>query len=107
MNPAKKVYFHRVAAFTLIEMIGVMAIMAILGAAVIVPNGLRVMDRAAVSAEQQTLANLGKQSVKFLGDIGSPPAVATWATDIATYSDLQPARYHNQQASNGSTLLPR
>ena len=51
--------------FTLIEMIGVLAIMAIL-AAVITPNALRTLDRAAIRAEADTLHNLGDQVKNFL-----------------------------------------
>jgi len=75
------------AGFTLIEMIGVLAIMAILSA-VLVPNGLRSLDRASVVAEQQTLSNLGGQVKKYLHDYGSPPAAASWDTDIAAYANL-------------------
>ena len=49
------------AGFTLIEMIGVLAIMAVL-ASVLVPNVLHTLDRAALSAEATTLANLGEQT---------------------------------------------
>jgi prepilin-type N-terminal cleavage/methylation domain-containing protein len=82
--------FHAVrvkSGFTLIEMIGVMAIMAIL-AAVVVPNGLRAIDRASVSAEQKTLTNLGGEVRRYLHDYGSPPGTATWAADISAYSEI-------------------
>ena len=49
MKPARSPLF-RAAGFTMLELIGVMAVIAILSA-VIVPNGLRALDRAAISAE--------------------------------------------------------
>jgi len=75
--------------FTLIEMIGVMAIMAIL-ASVLVPNGLRTLDRAAVNAEAQTLHNLGEQVKLFLKVNGVAPAPATWAQDLGPFADISP-----------------
>ncbi len=76
--------------FSLIELIGVLAIMAIL-ASVLVPNALRAIDRAAVSAETQTLANLGQEVKLYLRDQGSLPVPANWSTAIAGYADLSPA----------------
>ena len=82
--------------FTLIELIGVMAIMAIM-ASVLVPNVLKSMDRAAVAAEVQTLRNLGAQTKLYLSanavpPISSiPPLVPNWTTQLATYADLNPA----------------
>lgn len=75
------------AAFTLIEMIGVLAIMAIL-ASVLVPNVLRSLDRAAVDAEAKTLAALGDQVKLYAKINGAPPQLATWQTDLGTLADL-------------------
>ncbi len=91
------------AAFTLIEMIGVLAIMAIL-ASVLVPNVLRSMDRAAVRAEIATLAALGEQTKLHLRVNGAPPnpaapdltnpatlpTRASWCRDLGTLGDLAP-----------------
>jgi prepilin-type N-terminal cleavage/methylation domain-containing protein len=76
--------------FTLIEMIGVLAIMAILAAA-ITPNALRTLDRAAVRAEADTLHNLGEQVKLYLRDNGIAPTAANWNTVLATYASLSPA----------------
>ncbi len=82
---------HRAAnaAFTLIEMIGVLAIMAIL-ASVVVPNVLRSMDRAAVNAEATTLAALGEQTKLYLRVNGVAPTAANWTTAIGTLADIAP-----------------
>ena len=77
----------RSAAFTLIEMIGVLAIMSIL-ASVLVPNVLRSMDRAAVRAEAETLKALGEQVRQYAKINGVPPALGTWNTDLGTLADL-------------------
>jgi prepilin-type N-terminal cleavage/methylation domain-containing protein len=81
---------HPAAAFTLIELIGVLAIMAIL-ASVAVPNALHAIDRAAASAETQTMANLGQEVKYYLRDQGVAPTAANWATALAAYADLSPA----------------
>lgn len=84
------------AGFSLIEMIGVMAIMAIM-ASVLVPNVLKAIDRAAVAAEVQTLQSLGAQVKLYLKANAVPPttaiplAVPNWSTQLATYADLNPA----------------
>ena len=78
------------AGFTLIEMVGVLAIMAIM-AAVIVPNAIRSMDRAAVTAEQQNLSTLGSQVALYLRDQGVAPTPANWTTALANYAGLSPA----------------
>ncbi|OQA41779.1 MAG: hypothetical protein BWY52_02458 [Chloroflexi bacterium ADurb.Bin325] len=77
----------RSAAFTLIEMIGVLAIMAIL-ASVLVPNVLRSMDRAAVRAEAETLKALGEQVRQYAKINGAPPTQGTWDTDLGTLADI-------------------
>jgi prepilin-type N-terminal cleavage/methylation domain-containing protein len=80
----------RRAGFTLIELIGVLAIIAIL-ASVLAPNAIKSLDRAAVRAEVTNLQSLNEQVKLYLRSTGSPPAVGTWTTALATYSDLSPA----------------
>jgi len=87
----------RSAAFTLIEMIGVLAIMAIM-ASVLVPNVLRSMDRAAVRAEAETLKALGEQVKAYLCTNSMLPVSVwpdlsnlrqrSWCSDVATVADL-------------------
>lgn len=77
-------------AFTLLELIGVLAIMAIT-ASVLAPNVLRSIERAAVRAEGLTLENLGSQVKLYLRDNGAPPTNAGWSAQLVSYSDLSTA----------------
>ncbi len=77
-------------AFTLIELIGVLAIITVL-AGVVAPNAIKALDRAAVRAEAATLDRLGEQVVLHLRDHGAPPSVGAWSTALAAYADLAPA----------------
>ena len=78
------------AGFTLIEMIGVLAIMAIL-ASVLAPNALRALDRAAITAEAQTVRNLGEQVKSYLRAQGVAPTAVNWTAALGGYADLSPA----------------
>ena len=71
----------------MIEMIGVLAIMAIL-AGVLLPNALRSLDRAAVTAEVQNLGTLGDQIKLYLRDQGAAPTPANWTTVLAGYAGM-------------------
>jgi prepilin-type N-terminal cleavage/methylation domain-containing protein len=77
------------AGFSLIEMIGVMAVMAIL-ASTIAPNVVRSLDRAAVRAEEETLRALGEQAKLYLRDSTTPPSNGAWDAQLATYASLSP-----------------
>jgi type II secretory pathway pseudopilin PulG len=90
-NPS--VYFHGSAAFTLVEMIGVMAIIAIM-ASVIAPNALHSLERAAVRAEMENLHNLGGEIGLYMRDNnGALPTEGSgnWNSQLATYSSLSTA----------------
>ena len=89
MRPSPTVRWGGARGFSLIEMIGVLAIMAIV-AGVLVPNVLRSLDRAAIRAEAETLAALGDQTKLFVRVNGVPPAPGTWSTDLGTLADLAP-----------------
>jgi prepilin-type N-terminal cleavage/methylation domain-containing protein len=80
----------RQSGFSLIELIGVLAIMAIL-ASVLVPNTIKSIENAAISAESQTLSNLAGVLPLYLRDQGAIPAAATWSTQLAAYANLSPA----------------
>ena len=75
--------------FTLIELIGVLAIIAIM-TAVIAPNALHSIERAAVRAETDTLHNLGEEVKLYLRDTAAVPTSANWNTLLATYASLSP-----------------
>lgn len=105
MNPSPARLLRRRAGFSLIEMIGVLAIMAIL-ASVIVPNALKSLDRAAIKAEAASVAALGEQLKLYLRQNGAlpttavPPAAPNWATQLAGYADLSPADVLTNKRNN-------
>lgn len=80
-------------AFTLVEMIGVMAVMTIL-AGVLTPNLLRTIERTAVRAEAENLRALGDQIKLYLRDNATmpstalPPTIPNWSSQLAFYSSL-------------------
>lgn len=75
------------AGFSLIELIGVMAIMAIL-ASVITPSVLKSIERASVVSEETTLALVGEQVRQYARTNLAAPAVATWNTTLAPYAGM-------------------
>jgi prepilin-type N-terminal cleavage/methylation domain-containing protein len=78
------------AGFSLIEVIGVLAIMAIM-ASVLVPSAIKSVQEAAISAESQTLSNLGTELTLYLRDQGAVPTSANWTTALAGYANLSPS----------------
>jgi prepilin-type N-terminal cleavage/methylation domain-containing protein len=74
-------------AFTLIEMIGVLAIMAIL-AAMLVPNLARRISRANGEKEDQTLAILADGLIRYARMYQTIPGQASWVTNVATLTGL-------------------
>ncbi len=81
------------AGFSLIEMIGVMAVMAIL-ASVLAPAGLRSLERTAVRGEASTLKELSEQIRLYARDSAALPGAGTWTTDLTgplRYSSLNAA----------------
>jgi prepilin-type N-terminal cleavage/methylation domain-containing protein len=81
------------AGFSLIEMIGVMAIMAIL-ATVLVPNTLKMIERAAIRAEQETMDAIAEHVRFYARDLNALPAVGNWYNDLTgpmRFSSLSPA----------------
>ena len=79
--------------FTLIEMIGVLAVMAIL-ASVIAPKVIRQIQRARQDAEDEVLSRLaGSFEDYVLENRIIPPSgsgTGAWSTGIATQADLAP-----------------
>jgi prepilin-type N-terminal cleavage/methylation domain-containing protein len=80
---------QRNRAFTLIELIGVLAILAIL-ASIVAPNVLRSIERAAVQADTESIRGIGEQLKLFLRDQGTLPTSANWTTQLAVYSEMSP-----------------
>lgn len=81
---------RRRAAFTLVEMIGVLAILTIM-AGVLTPNILRSIERAAVRAEGDNLHAMGREIGLYLRDNSVLPTPAAWNTQLAAYSSLNAA----------------
>ncbi|HBR96974.1 MAG TPA: hypothetical protein DD979_06310 [Gammaproteobacteria bacterium] len=79
----------RATGFTLVEMVGVMAIMAILASA-IVPNMIRSVMRARADQETTTLSTLADDLQRYILTNQSIPSPATnaWTTALASVSDL-------------------
>lgn len=77
--------------FTLIELIGVMAIIAIL-AATIAPSVIRDMDRSLGEAEQTNLSTLATELQTYISINKVIPASANWTTSIASIGSLPVAK---------------
>ena len=92
------------AAFTLIEMIGVLAIMAII-AGVLAPNALRSLDRTAVNLEAQNLSVLGDQIKLYLRDQGAAPTAANWTTVLASYAGMSTTDLATNRRQMGRVYL--
>ncbi|HEY3755887.1 MAG TPA: type II secretion system protein [Opitutaceae bacterium] len=74
-------------AFTLLEMVGALAVMAIVSAA-IAPAALHSLNAAAVNSEATTVGGLGTDLTLYLKANGTLPTQANWATGLATYAGL-------------------
>ncbi len=90
-------------AFTLIEMIGVMAIIAIL-AAVIAPNVVRQMQAAGQDAEEEALDVLAEGLIDYVLENRIIPqsgeGSGTWSTNIATQTDLPTEKIYENDLGN-------
>ncbi|MEZ5276754.1 MAG: type II secretion system protein [Opitutaceae bacterium] len=95
---------YPVRGFSLIELIGVLAIITIL-AGTIAPNALRSIERAAVRAEARSLENLGEQLKLYLRDQAALPTSSNWTTALAAYSDLSPTDLAVNRRNNARVFL--
>ena len=73
--------------FSLIELIGVLAIMSIL-ASIILPNMLKRMDIANADAEASNLVSLASDLEQYITNQFTIPSASTWASAIASVSAL-------------------
>lgn len=93
--------------FSLIEMVGVLAIMAIM-AAIITPNLARRLSRANGDKEDQTLAVLADGLIRSVRLAQSIPGTSSWTTNIAAQTGLtvNEVRYVNPtDTSNARVYL--
>jgi len=82
---------RRQQGFTLIEMVGVLAIMAIL-AAVIVPPVFQQINRAAAEAEGQSLHAISRGLTAWIRASASIPAPSAWVSAVVSATAMPPAR---------------
>jgi len=99
--------------FTLIEMIGVLAIMAVLAAA-IVPDMIKRLDISYADAEKKNLRNLGVDLEQFILKNRRVPAASggvnplnpvtglagTWSDAVASQSSLSPLNIQQNEKGN-------
>jgi type II secretory pathway pseudopilin PulG len=78
-------------AFTLIEMIGALAVVVIL-ASMAVPVAVRQIDRAAWNAEVATLSSISNAIVMQIIRNKTVSSTNTWASDAAYWAGLPPSR---------------
>jgi len=92
-------------AFTLIEMIGVLAIIAIV-AAIITPNLARRISRANGEKEDQVLSVLADGLIRAVRASQSIPGAYSWVTDISTQTGLpvSEVRYVNPSVTANSRV---
>jgi prepilin-type N-terminal cleavage/methylation domain-containing protein len=79
--------------FSLLEMIGVMAVMAIFAGA-LAPSVFQVIEEGYQGAEQQSLRSIGESLERYVRSSKSIPslAAADWASAVADYASLAPQR---------------
>lgn len=89
--------------FTLIEMIGVIAIMAIF-AAVITPNVVKQIQAVRQDAEEETLGVLAEGLIDYVLENRIIPqsgeGSGTWSTNIATQVDLSTKKIYENEIGN-------
>lgn len=93
-----------IGGFTLVELIGVLAIISVLSA-IIAPNVLRSIERAAVKAERESAERIGRQLELYLSDQGVLPTSANWTDQIAQYSEMSPAELATNKRQNPRQMI--
>jgi len=94
------------ASFSLIEMIGVLAIIVIV-ASIITPNLTRRISRANGDKEDDTLAILGDGLSRYVKAYQTVPGPNAWTTNIATMTGLpvKQVAYFNSDTNNARVYL--
>jgi prepilin-type N-terminal cleavage/methylation domain-containing protein len=99
---------HNKNGFTLIEMIGVLTIIAILASAM-VPNISREITRAIADAEDTELNAIAQSLKKYIGENHIIPGTASgqWNSVIAPFIENSSSRILNNRASGTRRLILR
>jgi len=99
---------HNKNGFTLIEMIGVLTIMAIIASALL-PNISREITRAIADAEDIELSTIALSIKKYIGENHIIPGTASgqWNTVIAPLIENSSSRILNNRASGTRRLILR
>jgi len=94
------------ASFSLIEMIGVLAIIVIV-ASIITPNLTRRISRANGDKEDDTLAVLGDGVVRYAKFYQTIPGPNSWTTNVSTMTGLpvKQVAYFNSDTNNARVYL--
>ncbi|MCD6340105.1 MAG: type II secretion system protein [Verrucomicrobia bacterium] len=95
---------ERDRAFTLIEMIGVLALVAIL-AGLLAPNIISRIQEARRDAERQTLQTLADNFRTAIRKERQVPAAANWVALVAGFSDLAPVDIATNRVGNARAFL--
>ncbi len=82
---------RRPTGFSLLEMIGVMAVMAILAGA-LAPSVFRMLEESYQSAEATSLETLSEALEDYIKTQKSIPSSADWVAAVADYAALPPNR---------------
>ncbi len=94
-------------AFSMIEMIGVLAIMTIV-AAVLTPNVARQISRSNGDKEEAALKILAEGLVRYIEANQTIPGATTWTTNIANYTGMavdEVRRVNPSDSSSGRVYL--
>jgi prepilin-type N-terminal cleavage/methylation domain-containing protein len=98
---------HPQRAMTLIEMIGVLTVIAILAGAII-PAALRILDRLASEKETATLRSLGdalKSGILKSRAIPNPGSWSSWASFVATNAGLDVGSVTNTPRNRARIMM--
>ncbi len=95
-NTMKTYQYPNRKAFTLVELLTVIAIIGILSA-ILIPTIGKVMDTAKKSASQSNIREIAKSYILYANDGGRPRTInkdnlADWATTLAQYTQLNDPR---------------